>query len=184
MSLHKNTILKEAILSLAQKEKDKLLVRLINKDKMLLKQLHFQLLEDEFDLEDRIEKLKRNLETLMSVVEKSVKNTPVYSNYSQLNALLRQASGMINEHEKVTKDKISEIECRLYLLKASFERFPKLFEATAVSSGIKLRKYAIGRIKNVTGKFDKLHEDIQFDLYAEMKFIQEFAAKHHLLHQP
>lgn len=180
MSLHKNNTLKEAVLSLSQKEKDKLLVRLINKDKMLLKQLHFQLLEDELDLEDRIKKLKGSLENLMSEAENSIKNIPTYSQYRALNILLRQASGSINEHEKVTKDKISEIECRLYLLKTAFEKFPKLFESTAVSSGLKLRNYAAGRIKNVNGKFDKLHEDLQFDLQNEMEFVAEFGMKHGL----
>ena len=42
MSLHKDPELKEAVLNLPEKEKDKLLVRLIGKDTMLMKQLHFQ----------------------------------------------------------------------------------------------------------------------------------------------
>ena len=59
--------LKEAIIRLPQKEKDKLLIRLINKDQMLIKQLHFQLLENENDLWDRHRELEVELhETFMN----------------------------------------------------------------------------------------------------------------------
>ena len=102
MSLHKDQELKEAVLNLPAKEKDKLLVRLINKDKMLLKQLHYELLEDEADLEDRIFDLKNALESLFDVNSNKVKNLPMYSNYKGLNSSLRKASGMINEAMPLT----------------------------------------------------------------------------------
>jgi DNA repair exonuclease SbcCD ATPase subunit len=68
MSLHQDAELKKAVLDLPQKEKDKLLVRLISKDKMLIKQLHFQLLENAEDLEERIEKLRKQLRNCSIVV--------------------------------------------------------------------------------------------------------------------
>ena len=176
MSLHKQPELKEAVLNLPQKEKDKLLVRLVGKDKMLLKQLHFQLLEDQYDLEERIEKLKERLTALFAEGRNSVKNIPAYSNYKELQALIRQASGMVNEHEKVTKDKYSEVECRIYILTEAVRRYPRLFEPTAVHTGLKLRAYMSSRIKATATKFDKLHEDLQFDLQEGMEEVLNFAA--------
>ena len=52
MNLKQVPELKNAILDLPSKEKDKLLLRLINKDETLVEHLHFQLLEDENDLID------------------------------------------------------------------------------------------------------------------------------------
>src|SRR5690606_11678794 len=102
------------------KEKDKLLVRLVGKDKMLMKQLHFRLLEDQMDLEDRIDRLKQQLVDLFAEGRHSVENIPVYSNYEELQGLIRQASGMVNEHEKVTKDQYSQVDCRIYILQTAF----------------------------------------------------------------
>lgn len=180
MSLHKDQELKEAVLNLPTKEKDKLLVRLINKDKMLLKQLHYELLEDETDLEDRIIDLKSRLESLFETNPNKVKNIPVYSNYKNLSSTLRQASGMVNEHEKITKDKFSITECRLLILQEAFDRYSSLFGPSALSPAFKLQKYVSGRIKNVVKIYDNLHEDLQFDLKDQMEYVLEFARQHKL----
>lgn len=181
MSLHKQPELKEAVLNLPQKEKDKLLVRLVSKDKMLMKQLHFQLLESQVDLEDRIEQLNNTLRNLFAENRHTIKNIPQYSNYRELQSLLRQASGLVNEHEKVTKDKFSEIACRIFLLKEAFERFPTLFEASAIHAAFKLHLYVKARIKATANKFDKLHEDLQFDLHEDMQQVLDFALANRLL---
>ena len=175
MSLHKDAELKEAVLNLSPKEKDKLLVRLIGKDKMLMKQLHFQLLEDETDLEDRIEKLRTNLSDMLQPSRSGIKNVAMYSNYKALTNLLRQASGMINEHEKVTKDKFSEAEFRLLILEQAFKLYPILFDRTHILVGSKLQNYVTTRIKSTFGKYDKLHEDLQFDLRDSYEFVRDFA---------
>ena len=180
MSLHRNQELKEAVLNLPIKEKDKLLVRLINKDKMLLKQLHYELLEDSNDLEDRIIELKNNLESLFENNVNRIKNIPVYSNYQALSSTLRQASGIANEHEKITKDKFSVVECRLLILQEAFDRYPSLFGPSALSPAFKLHKYISARIKNVVKIFDALHEDFQFDLKDQMDYVLEFAHNHKL----
>ncbi len=167
MSLHQQPELKQAVLSLSAKEKDKLLVRLISKDKMLMKQLHFQLLEDESDLERRIDLLRNQLNGLFEQAK--------ISNYLDLNRLIKSASGMVNEHEKVTKDKYSELEFRLLILKNSIAQYPSLFENSYYSSSEKLRKYIAGRIKHAISKYMKLHEDLQFEFREELQEILDFA---------
>lgn len=180
MSLHRNPELKEAVLSLPEKDKDKLLVRLINKDKMLLKQLHYELLEDQSDLEDRITQLKDDLNQLYTHGGAGVKNLPLYPNYKELNSLLRKGNGLINEHERITKDRYSVVECRLMLLNTAFQRYPNVFSASALLPAMKLHKYVQGRIKNVLKLYDKLHEDLQFDLATELESALHFAETYKL----
>ncbi|MEZ0452227.1 hypothetical protein ACR78Z_23450 [Sphingobacterium thalpophilum] len=163
MSLHQDPELKKAVLALPQKEKDKLLVRLISKDKMLIKQLHFQLLEDEYDLEERIVKLREQLQQLFDLGARQIGNTPQHSHFVALSKLVKQASGLVNEHEKVTKDKTSEAEFRFYILSRVISDYERLFGSSYQSAAHKLHKYITGRIKHAIGKYNKLHEDFQFD---------------------
>ncbi len=180
MSLHKQPDLKVAILQLPPKEKDKLLVRLIGKDKLLMKQLHFQLLENEAELEQRINSLRERLIDMLSPSSSGIKNTAMYSNYKSLIILLRQASGMINEHEKVTKDKFSEVEFRLLILQEAFKHYPNLFVHNYILIYDKLRRYVEARLKTTHNKYHKLHEDLQFDLQEHYSTIMEFARENNL----
>lgn len=183
MSLHKDPKLKAAVLDLPQKEKDKLLVRLVSKDKMLMKQLHFQLLEDELDLEQRIESLREKLERMFdTTVERyDIQNTPNTHYYRNLNNLMRVASGLVNEHEKVTKDKLSEVEFRIFILNAAFENFPRLFEPSSFTTAFKMQQYVVMRVRATANKYAKLHEDLRFDLRENMGAMLEFADQHRLL---
>ncbi|WP_164109667.1 MULTISPECIES: hypothetical protein [Sphingobacterium] len=173
MSLHKDPELKSAVLNLSQKEKDKLLVRLIGKDKMLLKQLHYQLLENEYDLENRIELLKTKLENLFLDTANKLSNVGIFSNYKTLNNILRQASGLINEHEKVTKDRFSATESRLYILTEPYHRYPKLYEKSHLQVAEKLHKYIEARIKVTLNNISGLHEDLQFDLQEAINTVSQ-----------
>lgn len=177
MSLHKDPELKSAVLNLSQKEKDKLLVRLVNKDKLLMKQLHFQLLENEDDLENRIEVLKLKLKDLFDNTSIKISNTPILSNFKALNIILRQASGLINEHEKVTKDKFSAAECRLYILTYPYHQYPRLYENSTLQVSEKLHKYVIARIKTALKNISVLHEDLQFDLQEDTLILDEIREK-------
>ncbi len=163
MSVHQQPELKAAILGLPDKEKDKLLIRLINKDKMLIKRLHFQLLEDEADLSDRIDDLRERLVQLFELSTKSIRNQAHQSNIIALTKLIRQANGMVNEHEKITKHKLSEIEFRILILQQSFEHFSAVISREDLAASRKLHQYIAGRVKYIIGHANKLHEDLRFD---------------------
>lgn len=169
MSLHKIPELKKAVLSLPQKEKDKLLVRLVGKDKMLIKQLHFQLLENENDLEERVEELRNTLRDLFDNPPYRIYNSPNFRYLDALTKLIKAGSGLINEHEKVTKDKVSEVEFRLTILKRSIDEYPELFQFESHYAYQKLYKYFAGRIKHLLTKWSKLHEDLQFDVKSDLQ---------------
>lgn len=180
MSLYKNEELKEAVLNLPPREKDKLLIRLINKDKLLIKQLHYRLLENEEDLSRRIETLKNNLNKLANKDYFEIENSLKTSNINNQISLLRQQNMLINEHEKVTKDVFSAVECRLLTLETAFTNNAILFQRTELNSTIKLRKYISTQLRITFNKFDKLHEDLQFDLKDSYELVMTFAEQHDL----
>lgn len=60
--------LKNTIIAISQKEKDKLLLRLCAKDDLLIEQLHYKLLEDEADLTHRCESLMQFINDKVSTL--------------------------------------------------------------------------------------------------------------------
>jgi len=157
LSEHKD--LKEEIKSLPEKEKDKLLLRLIAKDKVLTEHLHFKLLEDEHDLVTRYEKL-------MALIDETVKELWSDKRLTSKDTLLkmRKLNGSINHHFKVTKDVTTEMELRIHLL----NRIPLDFKEGVFSPQHKFNEklfvYFVKSSASVLNKYYKLHEDLQFDL--------------------
>jgi len=150
MSLNQQPNLKEAILNLSQKEKDKLLVRLINKDKKLIEQLHFLLLENETDLIERIEKVKAKLEIVFEHSEKEVSRKRANYKHQELTAFLKTASGLVNTHASITKNKESELDLRLLILEESFDTFFNLYMSDLLGNKANAHfTYQATRIKNV-----------------------------------
>jgi hypothetical protein len=157
LSEHKD--LKYAITSLPAKEKDKLLLRLIAKDKILTENLHFQLLEDASDLEARrlalSELIEENISELNASSRFNVKDTLL---------LLRTLNGKINHHYKVTKDLNSEIELRMQLLNQIPLTLTASVHATLSKYNDRMVLYFLRTTLSVYKKYLKLHEDLQFDL--------------------
>lgn len=175
MSLHQQPELKKAVLALPQQEKDKLLVRLVGKDRMLIKQLHFQLLEDESDLAERVEAVQQQLTRWMDQLREHLPNENRRGYANELMKALKYASGIVNEHFAVTKDKMSELEFRLFLVSQSFAHFDQLFAPHLYGRNDRLLRYQAGRIKYMLGKYEKLHEDLQFEFRDELNDALAFA---------
>ncbi len=165
--------LKTAVLQLPEKEKDKILLRLIRKDRTLIQQLHFQLLEDQIDLEERRD---RTLKLVNLEIDRIKKQLEAHKYYNPRDLLLdlRGMSGIVNQHFLITKDKTGEIDLRLHILSQTFQYAGKFFEY-ANHANEKLLTYIIGRIKNVFNTYDKLHEDIQYDYSETLNEVLAFA---------
>lgn len=159
MLLSEHKALKLEIKSLPEKEKDKLLLRLIAKDKVLTEHLHFKLLETAEDLTLRQERLFQHIE---NEIEDLMVSRKVNSKETLLK--LRRLNGSINHHFKVTKDLNSEIELRIHLL----NRIPLDFNEGVLSTlhkfNEKLFVYFVRTAVSTLNKYGKLHEDLQFDL--------------------
>ncbi|MES2417022.1 MAG: hypothetical protein V4541_02480 [Bacteroidota bacterium] len=163
MKLSEHKDLKAEILALLPKEKDKLLLRLIAKDKVLTEHLHFLLLEDESDLEERTEVIKEQILTLAAHFE-----TLKYRNAKDVLTHLRQNTKTINYFYKVTKANFEELSLKIFLLNNTPITFNVQVRTTTKDYEFLFGNYFIKSTLAVLKKFDKLHEDLQFDLKADL----------------
>lgn len=165
--------LKAEILELPEKEKDKLLLRLIRKDSTLIQQLHFQMLEDEIDLEERRARTLKLVNSELNQVEKQL-GARKYYHPRDLLLDLRSMSGFVNQHALITKDKLGDLELRMHILIVTFQQAGTFFEYNNHANE-RLLVYIAGRIKNIYAAFKKLHEDLQYDYTEKLNEILAFA---------
>lgn len=163
MKLSEHKDLKKEILALPAKEKDKLLLRLVAKDKVLTEHLHFLLLEDESNLRDRVAFIKNEIDETLD----ELNATPKTSAKDSL-LILRKLTKQINHFYKVTKADVEELELKLMLFKMSPMAFRyKVYSLTKNHEQL-LANYVVKSLQVLLRKFEKLHEDLQFDLKDEM----------------
>lgn len=175
MKLKDVPVLKIAILDLPTKEKDKLLLRLINKDETLVEHLHFQLLEDESDLQDRVKIIYEKIDLQFKKSNHLINQINIIRSHRQLLLTLKTLSGIVNYHVQITKDKVSEFELRKYILQESFTRYSYLFNKyTTGENAEKLFKYQAGRLKLIQSIFDKFHVDLKYDYENEIQQLNDF----------
>lgn len=159
MKLSEHKELKKEILALPPKEKDKLLLRLVAKDKVLTEHLHFVLLEDETSLRDRVEEIKSQISTVMQSLSKQ-------RNYSAKEVLanLRKLVKLVNHNLKVTKAAFEDVELRLFLFNHTITRFKPSYFSSNKNYEQVFANYFVKSILTTLTKFHKLHEDLQYDL--------------------
>ncbi len=163
MKLSEHKDLKKEILALPVKEKDKLLLRLVAKDKVLTEHLHFVLLEDESNLSDRVAFIKQRIFEDMAGLEVTPKTTS-----KDALLLLRKLTKEINHFYKVTKADIEEIELKLRLFNTVPLKFKFKVYSTVKNHDQLLANYIVKAIVMLLRKFSRLHEDLQFDLKEEV----------------
>jgi hypothetical protein len=156
--------LKEAICQMPEKEKDKILLRLIAKDSMLIARLEHELFGDENDTKALAEEIKEEIDTMVSFSH----GTPGW-----LMMAMRTENGAITRHVKITKDKKGEIELTLYLLSQTFKKQGEFLEEYSYRAD-KFANYVCKRTDFVLKKIIKLHPDLQFDYKNEAEFILNF----------
>nr|WP_121270842.1 hypothetical protein [Pedobacter schmidteae] len=166
MLLSEHKALKLEIKSLPEKEKDKLLLRLIAKDKVLTEHLHFKLLEDEQDMAIRHEQLLKGID--QGIAELNVAKRP---NSKEALLKMRKLNGNINHHFKVTKDLNSEIELRIHLLINIPVDFDESIYSSLYKFNEKLLVYFVKTTSAVLNKYYKMHDDLQFDLKSSLNIL-------------
>ena len=155
--------LEKAILSLPVKEKDKMLLRLIGKNELLIQQLQYQLLENESFLVERRDEIKKSI----LKVSKMSHSTPGWMMMD-----MRDLNGRITNHVKVTKDKYGEIELTLYLLNTFFDNQFKLLEKYNSKSDT-VAQYIAKRTEFILKKLPKLHEDYYIEFERDVNKLLE-----------
>ncbi len=160
--------LKKAIVQMPQKEKDKLLLRLIGKDGNLVQRLEFELIEMGDTVQSRRDDIKRRI--LKSAQMNH--NTPGWMMMD-----MRDLSGAISQHLKITKDKYGEIELTIYLLLTFFEQQSSLL-LIHNSKSDSCAEYIAKRTDSVLKKLAKFNPDYYVDFERDMQQLLNYVHSH------
>ena len=109
---------KQAISEFSGKEKDKLIFRLLKKDRILSHRLYFELIDPENADEKRIQ-MENFIKTEVSVASKRYGRTKYFLTH------IRKISSKITEHVKITTDKFGEVSLNLLLICETLKNLPK-----------------------------------------------------------
>ena len=176
--------LKAALADLTEKEKDKLINRLLPRDQKLVHKLEYQLLEYAATQEERRDKVR---DQIMEAMDRY----PVYY-YSPgyLLLTLRELSGKITYHKDITADKLGEVELNYLMLIEGLERNLSPLKRAGYFSMKSLNEYVVKRVIKLQKLTAKLHEDylLEFEedmikmgeLLSEIPTMENFIREHDL----
>ena len=151
--------LQEAIVQMPDKEKNKLLLRLVAKDPLLVEKLQHQLLEGTADVTER----RRDIEEkIAQMAEYQHYETPGWLMMS-----MRDRSGDITRHVKVTKDKLGEVQLTLQLVNLTFEKQQKMLRQKSKKAE-NFAEYVVKKADSVMKKLSKIHPDYFIELEDEV----------------
>ncbi|WP_312761129.1 deoxyuridine 5'-triphosphate nucleotidohydrolase [Epilithonimonas sp.] len=148
---------KQALSEFSPIEKDRLIFRLLKKDKLLSKKLYFELIDPE-TTDDKRNAMEEIISERVTEISKYVANQKYFL------VLIRKLSAEITEHVKITTDKFGDVYLNLFLINKILEHNEKLgrqrFDAV-----YKLYIYLINKIIKALIQIKKLDEDywMEFD---------------------
>jgi len=163
--------LKKAIIQMPPKEKDKLLIRLITKDKALTDKLYFELIEESSTIQER-------RESIMSRITRLTKNIQDSPGWILMD--MRNLSGDITYHVKVTRDKIGALELNIFLLNTFLTSYAdklKVYTSRTDKCALYIAKKAL----TILNGLNKLEEDYRVDYVKDtnkmLKLVHQLCSK-------
>lgn len=150
---------KQAISAFTSQEKDKLIIRLLRKDRILSHRLYFELIDEETADDKRLQ-----MESLIKTEVKQVAQK--YGRTKYFLPGIRRISAKITEHVKITTDKFGEISLTLLLVSETLKHLPKS------GDHYKLYIYLLNKIFRSLILTKKIDPDYYLDLrepYEEVK---------------
>src|ERR1700750_483732 len=100
---------KAALSAFSNVEKDRLIFRLLKKDKLLSKKLYFELIDPE-TTDDKRNAMEENVAEKLLLASKYVGNAKYFM------STVRTVSADITEHVKITTDKFGEVSLNILLV--------------------------------------------------------------------
>lgn len=156
---------KAALSQLSSIEKDRLIFRLLKKDKILSKKLYFELIDEETADQKR--------DQMEEIVKEKVEYAARYiSNQKYFVVLIRKISAEITEHVKVTTDKFGDVSLNLFLINQILEYNDKL-SRQRFNDIYKLYLYIINKIVKALALTKKLDEDYWMEIDELLSTIYE-----------
>lgn len=164
---------KAALSAFSSTEKDKLIFRLLRKDKLLSKKLYFELIDPE-TTDDKRNAMEQNVE------EKIILASQYIGNAKYFLTIIRKISAEITEHIKITTDKFGEVSLNLLMIDKildynddlSRQRFDNVY---------KLYIYLINKIFKSLILIKKLDEDYWMEFDDLLRTIQQKISENHYL---
>ena len=147
---------KTALSQLSSVEKDRLIFRLLKKDKILSKKLYFELIDQE-----TTDQKRDQMEDLLK--EKVEYASKYISNQKYFVVLIRKISAEITEHVKVTSDKFGDVSLNLFLINQVLEFNPQL-SRQRFNEIYKLYLYIINKLVKALSLTKKLDEDYWMEI--------------------
>ncbi|MGD1319442.1 deoxyuridine 5'-triphosphate nucleotidohydrolase [Chryseobacterium sp. 2R14A] len=156
---------KAALSQLSNIEKDRLIFRLLKKDKILSKKLYFELIDEETADQKR--------DQMEEIVKEKVEYAAKYiSNQKYFVVLIRKISAEITEHVKVTTDKFGDVSLNLFLINQILEYNDKL-SRQRFNDIYKLYLYIINKIVKALALTKKLDEDYWMEIDQLLSIVYE-----------
>lgn len=156
---------KAALSQLSNIEKDRLIFRLLKKDKILSKKLYFELIDEETADQKR--------DQMEEIVKEKVEYAAKYiSNQKYFVVLIRKISAEITEHVKVTTDKFGDVSLNLFLIDQILEYNDKL-SRQRFNDIYKLYLYIINKIVKALALTKKLDEDYWMEIDELLSTVHE-----------
>lgn len=148
---------KQALSEFSSIEKDRLIFRLLKKDKLLSKKLYFELIDQE-TTDDKRNAMEEVIKERISSASKYISNTKYFL------TLIRKLSAEITEHVKITTDKFGDVSLNLLLVSQVLEHHEKL-NRERFDMVYKLHIYLINKLLKALILIKKLNEDywMEFD---------------------
>ncbi|WP_347216956.1 deoxyuridine 5'-triphosphate nucleotidohydrolase [Chryseobacterium sp.] len=164
---------KAALSAFSSTEKDKLIFRLLRKDKLLSKKLYFELIDPE-TTDDKRNAMEQDVEEKILLASKYIGNTKYFL------TIIRKISAEITEHIKITTDKFGEVSLNLlmvdkildYNTDLSRQRFDNVY---------KLYIYIINKIFKSLTLIRKLDEDYWMEFDELLRSLQQKISENHYL---
>lgn len=158
---------KAALSKLPEKEKDKLLFRLIKHDLKLANRLRFELLQ-EYTVEESRERIKNDCEKSMD----RLLNAPRMDSTLDLLWWVKDLMTRINEHVATTRDKYGEIELPLFLINKALNVYVKKELAQKSLYDTRLEQYVINKCMRTLLLIQKVNRDFWLDFQEDLSGIR------------
>jgi hypothetical protein len=165
---------KEALQALPEKEKDKLILRLLKKDIKLAKRLHFELVENA-SIEVKRDQFSQEMLKRIELASKSL-----YS-FGDLLMELRAISGKITEYLFITKDKYGEASLNCLMIRHFLELNTKRISTGTRGKTYTLSIYIIARVFKLLLLIQKQHEDLHLDFRNDIQEIGQLIGNNPVL---
>lgn len=164
---------KAALSAFSDAEKDKLIFRLLKKDKLLSKKLYFELIDPE-TTDDKRNTMEENVEEKVHLASKYIGNAKYFL------SVIRKISAEITEHIKITTDKFGEVSLNLLLISKILEYNADL-SRQRFDNVYKLYIYIINKVFRSLILIKKLDEDYWMEFNEYLRDIREKILQNHYL---